>query len=85
MNSTYKALLTKEKCCLRTIMDEDPYTVLGFSVYPDWNGKKVLKLIDTSGIFFINNIELGLFKDFKESKYYTLGELGIKKSALLRW
>lgn len=82
MSSTFnRAILsTEDKEYLETIKNGDPYTVLGFSVYQDWTGKKVLKLEDTSGVFLIDNINPELFNNLEESKYYTLDELGVYKT-----
>ena len=74
MSSTFNKdiLSTEDKECLETIKRGDPYTIIGFSVYSDWNKNKVLKLTDTDGVFLIADINPGLFKNLEEGKYYQL-------------
>lgn len=74
MNETFNKdiLSTEDIECLETIKRGDPYTIIGFSVYSDWNKNKVLKLTDTDGVFLIADISPELFKNLEEGKYYTL-------------
>ena len=74
MNETFNKdiLSTEDKECLETIKRGDPYTIIGFSVYSDWNKNKVLKLTDTDGVFLIADINPGLFRTLEEGKYYQL-------------
>lgn len=74
MSSTFNKdiLSTEDKECLETIKRGDPYTIIGFSVYSDWNKNKVLKLTDTDGVFLIADINPGLFRTLEEGKYYQL-------------
>ena len=80
MRSTFNKdiLSTEDKRCLETIKRGDPYTIIGFSVYSDWNKNKVLKLTDTDGVFLIADISPELFKNLEEGKYYTLLKLDVR-------
>ena len=80
MSSTFNKdiLSTEDKECLEIIKRGDPYTIIGFSVYSDWNKNKVLKLTDTDGVFLIADISPELFKNLEEGKYYQLLELDVR-------